>query len=176
MIRNELTLPKIRGIQFEIWLELLLKQNAYQNVLRDVEFHKERFVYRQADLTYNIVKDNELYLAVVEAKFSANGPVPYLLRDGEKKKAGQTITRIDNVVDEVYERQRFIGADLSILTTNHKFEDRVRRMAPKRNILIVEGTTLDKYFTSEIPNESIDDSIRKITIKEHRLNKNVIYI
>ena len=67
---TKLTPEKEKGTRFEIFLEQILKQSDYQNVLRNVEYRKERYVFRQADVSYNLIKDGQLKLVVVEAKYS----------------------------------------------------------------------------------------------------------
>jgi len=172
-----MTPEKIRGNQFEIWLEEFLKLQGYKNVLRDVEYHKDKNTFRQADISYNyIVSKNHLKLMIVEAKYSSNGYISYKLRAGEKEKSGQVIRRIDNLVDEVWERQNFIGADQSILVTNKKFENKVRTEAFKKGVKVLEGDDLQLLFKKFGYLETIDESISKIDLRKHNLYKNVIYL
>ncbi len=81
-----LTKEKVKGTKFEIWLEDMIKKQDFSNVLRNVEFHKKRYVFRQVDISYNIINEGKIYHAIVEAKFSSRYPISYVLRDGEQKK------------------------------------------------------------------------------------------
>lgn len=171
-----LTPEKIKGIQFEIWLEILLKYKGHQNVVRDVEYHKSRYVFRQVDLRYDIVEDGLRYHTIVEAKYSSNSRIPYYLRKGTINKAGQDINGIDNLIDEVSERQRFVKADITILATNRHFDDKVKTEAKKYNIRVIENEGLTDIYRSLGGKLSIDSSIRSIYVKNHNLSKNIIYI
>jgi len=173
MTNHKITPEKEKGIKFEIWLESLLKKQGYQNVLRNVEYHKERYLFRQADLSYNLIKDGRIYLAVVEAKFSSNGSIPYKLRSKKKKKGHQV--PIDNLVDEVLERQQFIGADLSFLVTNKEFKPEVGLEAEKKGITVVTGSQLSSIYKKLGFRDSIDDSIKAVDLDKYNLNKNIVY-
>jgi hypothetical protein len=171
-----MTPEREKGMQFEIWLELLLRHLGHQNVKRDVEYHKKRYVFRQVDVSYSLVKEGRIYLAIVEAKYSSNGQIPYRLRNGKIKKSTQQIPQIDNLVDEVLERQKFIGADVNLLVTNRSFEDKVKKEAERYGIRVVEDRQLTRLYRGIGGKGRIDDSIRAINIRRYNLNKNIIYL
>lgn len=173
---TKLTPKKEKGIRFEIFLERLLKENGYQNVLRNVEYHKERYVFRQADVSYNLIKDGQLKLVVVEAKYSSKGGISYKLRGGEKEKNDQVIEKIDNVVDETYERCKFIGADISVLVTNKSFDDQIISAAAESNIKLLNGDDLSRVYNKLYGEGTIDNVIENIDLEKYNLNKNIIYI
>lgn len=165
------------GIQFEIFLELLLKaQNGLYNVHRNVEYHKARYLYRQVDVSYNFVQDGRLMLVLVEAKYSSNGVVGYERRKGEASKAGQD-RPINNIVDEVAERHDFVKADISVLATNRRFDDRVHAEANRHGFKILEGGDLTKAYRSAGGiARTIDEHIRGIRIRDYNHHKNIIYV
>ncbi|MBW2980483.1 hypothetical protein KY360_03640 [Candidatus Woesearchaeota archaeon] len=165
-----------KGTKFEIWLELLLNRQAHQNVLRNVEYHKERYLFRQVDLSYNFVDNGTIHLAIIEAKYSSGGRIPYKLRKGEVKKSGQLVPRIDNLVDELWERQQFVGAHAACLVTNHSFDDQVKAEAGKRRIDVVEGPALSQLYLHLGGAGAIDDSINTINLGRHNLHKSTIYL
>ena len=169
--------PPTRGVQFEIWLELLLKEQEYPNVRRNVEIHKDRFVYRQVDVAYEIEKHGRVYSAVVEAKYCSNGRVKdWTRQNGGKRKAGQTIRQINDMVDEFYERSKFVGADYAFLATNQIFDDRVKDKAERTGISVVERRELTNVFRNLGYCGDIDDSILSINPDDHNQNKNIIYM
>jgi hypothetical protein len=172
----KLTPEKEKGTRLEIFLEQLLKESGYQNVLRNVEYHKEMHVFRQADVSYNKIGGNELIFGFVEAKYTSNGEISYELRGGEKEKNGQVIEKIDNVVDEVYERGKFIGADISVLATNKKFSDKVKESADEKNIKLLDGSDLLRIYNNLGHDGNIDEIINGIDLEKYNLNKNIIYI
>ena len=136
----DLTPEKIIGTKFEIWLETYFKSKGCLNVRRNVEFHKSRYLYRQADLTFSLKTNGKTELIIVEAKYSSKGPIKYDLRQGFKIKAGSKI--ITNLVDEIIERQKFVGAYSSILVTNKYFDDKLRQEAAKQNIVLFDRNRL----------------------------------
>lgn len=160
------------GTKFEIWLELLLKNNGYENVLRDVEYRKSNKIFRQVDVSYNISFNGKIYLVAVEAKYSSKNNVGYKLREVKNKKES-IIGAIDNLVDEVYERQMFVGADLSILVTNQYFQNKVKQNALGKNIRILEKNNLYSNFNASF---SLEDSINSINLENYNTKKNIIYI
>ncbi len=160
------------GTKFEIWLELLLKNKGYQNILRDVEYRKDSGAFRQIDVSYNISFNGKIYLVAVEAKYSSKNNVNYKLREVKNKKESM-IGTIDNLVDEVFERQMFVGADLSILVTNQYFQNKVKKYALEKNIRILERNNLYSNFNSDF---SLEDSINSVNLENYRMKKNIIYI
>ncbi len=144
-----LTPEQASGTRFEIWVEELLKDNGYWYVRRNVEYHQQRYVFRQVDVEYqdlNIFNPLVLLnsLVILELKYSSRGRVNSSLQQ-EKKKSGQKIGRIDTIVNELEERRRFVGARTAILTTNGSFSDEVHREVQQyRNIELWEKEQLIK--------------------------------
>jgi hypothetical protein len=170
------THKQIKGIKFEIWLEYLLRLQGYQNVLRNVEYHKERFRFRQVDISYDLVNNKEIHRAIIEAKYSSNGRISYKLRQSKFKKDGQRIIRIDNLVDETLERQRFVNADIAFLVTNHGFDAKVKQEARKHKIKVLEGKRLEEIYHHYGGKGPIDNAIRSVSIKAHNPHRNIIYL
>jgi hypothetical protein len=170
-----LTKEQVKGSKFEIWLEELFKKIGFQNVMRNVEFHRSRYLYRQVDVCYEIVKEGKIYRVIAEAKFSSNGPVRYHLRNGEIHKCEQGIAKIDNIVDELLERASFVGASYARLLTNRTFEDEVRAEAKRHSILVLEGNELQKLYMKTGRTGSIDDAIYNVSLKG-KMHSNIIYI
>ena len=170
------TIEQIKGTKFEIWLEKLLKEVGCQDVLRNVEFHRTRYRYRQVDLSYSYAKQGNIYRAVVEAKFSSNGKVRYALREPKSKKESKRQIEFYNLVDEVIERQRFVNAGLALLITNHKFEKKVKKESAKYGIRIIEGKRLTELYREQGHEGTIDQAIESIDLKTHNLDKNIIYL
>ncbi len=94
---------------------------------------------------------------------------------GSRKKNQQIIPKIDNLVDEVYERRGFTDADIAFLVTNKRFEDKVKQEAEKYKITVLEKQNLEKIFKKQGGKDSIDNSIYSINLKDYNLNKNIIY-
>ena len=177
---NSMTKQQVMGTKFEIWLAQLIsgivaeEGSRYFNVMRNVEYHKSRYIYRQADVSYNLISKGQAYLALVEAKFSSGGLIHYNLRQGTKKKNGCS-SGITNLVDEVYERQCFVGASFSILATNTDFEGKVKEEAAKKGIKIANRQVLQGIYNSQGGKGSIDDAIYSVSLKG-KCHKNMIYI
>jgi len=133
--------PHIAGAKFERVLELMLTELGYQNVMRNVAYHKSKKYFRQVDVCYNYVEDGVIQLAMVEAKYSSNGTVKYQLRS-PKQKVGGTI---ENVVDETEERRVFVGAKKAMLVTNGEVEPLVKEKSRDYGIVVIEGPDLERY-------------------------------
>ncbi|MBU0979400.1 MAG: hypothetical protein KJ709_01220 [Nanoarchaeota archaeon] len=173
------------GARFEIFIEALFNAYGLQNVRRDVEFRKlnpyyrpgrpgePKYIRRQCDITYDIVKEGNLYLAAAELKYTSNGQVSYSFRDGPKRKKGQMIPRIGNLVDEVYERQLFIEAYLSLLVTNKKFQKKVKKEAEKRGIKVMEGNDLQAIIRKLGGKYSVDDYLVNIRTEDYDLRSDI---
>jgi len=170
-----LTPEKVAGTRFEIWLETYFNSLGCLNVKRNVEFHKSRYLYRQADLTFSLKTKGNTELIIVEAKYSSNGSIKYDLRQGFKIKAGSKI--ITNLVDEIIERQKFIGAYSSILVTNKYFDDKLRQEAAKQNIVLFDRNRLfADYKKFGGTYDGLEKSINAIDIRRYNLQKNLIQI
>ena len=69
---------------------------------------------------------------------------------------------MDNLIDEVLERQKFLGGDESILVTNKTFEDKLKIEAKKKGIFITEGHELTKMYHDLGYTGNIENSIAAI--------------
>ncbi len=166
---------KEKGTKFEIWLELLLNAKGYQNVFRNIQYHKEQYTFRQLDLQYNLVKNGKIYTIGIEAKYSSNGPIPFKFRSSKEQKNGQLIT-INNLIDEVLERKMFCGLDNMILVTNNKFSYDIIKKSNKVRINLIDGNTLTEIFQDLGYGTSINKSIQSINVSKYNLLPNRIYI
>lgn len=180
MLSTHFTPEQIAGTRFEIWIEELLKDNGYWGVRRNVEYHKERYLFRQVDVEYqdmNFLNPLVLLnsLVILELKYSRVGMVNLNLRD-EKKKSGQRIERIDTIVNELEERREFVGARKAILTTNGSFSNEVHREVQRyRNIELWERKQLMELDGRRrglmdylFPKTSLDE-LREIDLGKYRL-------
>ncbi|MBW2981533.1 restriction endonuclease [Candidatus Woesearchaeota archaeon] len=149
---------KSKGDKFEMWLEILLKEHGYEDVERSYRENHGR-PYREADLRYTLKKDGRKITVLVEAKYSSNGEIKYKLRSTKKKKDYGIEMVIDNLVDEVIERQKFLGGDESILVTNKTFEDKLKKEAEKKGVFVMEGHELTRMYHELGYTGSIEDSI-----------------
>ncbi len=163
------------GLKFEIWLELLMNRMGHQNVRRNVEFHQDRYLFRQVDLSYQVVNNGRIEMVMIEAKYTERGIVPYQLRNPVLKN-GPGMPCFTNVVEEVRERQIFVGASKAYLVTNGHFEDHVRFEAARYQIRIVELEGLSRLYWQLGFTGSINDSIKSIDPMQHNRNKSAVYI
>jgi len=167
-----LTPQQIRGTQFEIWFELLLKDLG-MNVRRNVIVHRSRYQYRQADLIY---RDNNHPLVLVELKYSKDGQIRYKLRR-KKKKSGQLVKTIDTVLSELEERRRFIKADQAFLVTNQEYDGNCFKNLPDYPLIkLCDYSHLERLEKNRLQNKSliyspqqINDQILKIDLNKHEL-------
>lgn len=164
-----------KGTKFEIWLEELLHDFGYKP-RRNVEFHKRRCGHRQIDLIYNIVKEDKVYLAMIEAKYCSNGVIPNKLRSPKDIKIGQLSSKpIDNIIDDLVERYQFIEKyffrfDYVFLVTNKSFDNEIKSLAPRNNITVVENKQLSEMHIKRNEKTSIDDSIKQIDYRGYVLS------
>ncbi|MFT4303805.1 MAG: restriction endonuclease [Candidatus Woesearchaeota archaeon] len=169
---NKLTPEKVKGLQFEIFLELLLKHRGMHNVIRNVEYHKSRYKFRQIDLSYNYLESGKIKHVVVEAKYSSNCVVPYLFRQPRELENGNVI--INGPVEQIIENRDFSGSDIGVLVTNKSFDDRIKSESEKRGIVIIEGDSLSKMLNFR--QTSLDNYIRSINVQEYNLLASKIYV
>ncbi|MBI5390299.1 restriction endonuclease [Candidatus Woesearchaeota archaeon] len=163
---------RTNGLRFELWLAELLRQKEYLNVLHHVEFHRSPDCFREVDVSYNVLNNEKLYHVLVEAKYRKSWPVQYALRKRKRKNGS---SEIFNLVDEVAERQQFVGADLSIIVTNSTFDEQMQEEAPKKGIKLVDGSWLQSTYERYGGKGSIEDSIASVEVHE-KGHKNVIYL
>ncbi|MBU1976092.1 MAG: hypothetical protein KKG59_06840 [Nanoarchaeota archaeon] len=164
------------GTRFEIWLDILLKSLGQQEVMRNVEYRKGDGSCRQVDLQYLVHKEGQLYQVLVEAKYSSNGSVPFMLRKEDRRTKTGSETRIDNIVDEVWDRHQFVNAHQSLLVTNSRFPKKVIKLAKHYGIGIIEGDGLQINYEAAGGKGSINDSIKSVEPQKYRVKRNVIYI
>jgi hypothetical protein len=124
-----LTKEQILGNKFEIWVEKLLADNGYKQVKRNVVYQKERYISRQVDVQYQDWHPLNS-LVIVECKYSGRYNIPLKLRR-RKEKAGQCVRNINDLVSEVEERRKFVGARKAVLVTNKYFHDDVYEVVEK---------------------------------------------
>ena len=157
------TPEQIKGTKLEIFIEKRLNEKGFHNVLRNVEYHKSRYFFRQIDVSYDYIAGNSPELRIVEAKYSSNGKISYRLRSPRERRTEKGIIVIDNLIDEVLDKKRFTGAELVCLATNHSFEDKVKQEAERYGIAVIEYKG------------RFDRQINKINI-EGKTHKNIIYL
>jgi hypothetical protein len=171
------TRKQVIGTQFEIWLENYFKDHNFAQVMRNVEFHKSKNLCRQADLVFSMIVNNKVEMYLVEAKYSSNGLITYKLPFGREYKEKAGSGRLTNLVDEIIERQKFIGAYRSILVTNKYFDNTLRAEAMQRNIILFDrDRLLANYKDRKNKNDSLETEIRSIKIDDYNLNKNILWI
>jgi hypothetical protein len=168
------TQKQIKGTRFEIWLEKLLKECGCQNVHRNVYIYRAPLRYRQADLTYDFVKQGKIYRAVVEAKYLKNGIVSDRLRSNVVKKQGKRSIEIASLIYEVRERRHFAKAGLALLVTNQVFDSAVEQEAKKHRIKLIDGKRLQALYSLKGHRESIDDAIKSIDINRYSQRRYVM--
>ena len=111
-----------KGKQFEVFLELLLRQKArkegtiYQ-VEKNIVYQKRSGEQREVDIHYLIKKQSKLLPIFVEAKYTSKNTLPFWLGE-EKTKNGRIIDGIDNHVTEIEERMRFANGYQTVLASN----------------------------------------------------------
>jgi hypothetical protein len=175
-----LTNEQQKGTKFEIWVENLLKKLGKQHVRRNVEYHKSKKCWRQVDVCYEYVKQGTIYVAMVEAKFSSGAPISYYLRDGETDKADQRMEHVDNLVDEVIERRKyvndFVKCEIAYLVTNRTFEDRIKEEAKNHEIYIIEAENLQSMFAKTGGQGNIDRDIDLVDWRKCNLNSDYEYL
>lgn len=166
-----LTPEQIKGSQFEIWVEQLFKNLGVKNVRRNVVYHRARYCYRQVDV--------EFYhqgLVIVELKYSSNGNISINLREGEKKKSGQLLSTIDNLLDELEERRRFVQAGRALLVTNKDFNNEVYHETKNYSkINIYTGEDLTR-LSSKLSNKDIDFQIQHINLRYYSIKPTREYL
>ena len=187
MAIRKLTPEQERGTKFEIWGELLLQEIGYKRVRRNVQYHRQRYVYRQVDLEFK--EGWKKNLVILELKYCNNGKVNLKLRSSRKfqkgrksgtnkGKAGQLFKTIEDIVIETEERRRFVKARRAILMTNQYFSDDVYQKAEMfPNLKIYDLSDLmyleRNYGTISklIPSKgSIREQINSINLRQYRIN------
>jgi hypothetical protein len=181
---------QIKGTKFEIWLELILKKTGDQNVRRNITIRPIRNnskisenwkTSRQIDIVFNYISNNKIHTAFVEAKYLDRGIVPYYLRGGNRNKENSTLPNINNIVDEVYERQLYCNANTSFIVTNLYFDKNIKKNAPKYGIKIIERESIKLLWNKSLSlgiindyqpwkninkNSTIEDYIRAINLRD----------
>lgn len=172
---GRLTKEQIAGTRFEIWFEQLLKDNGYWSVRRNINYHRSRYRFRQVDVEY---KDFNLLnrLVICELKYCRNGQVRLELRKS-RKKSGQVIDTIDNIVSELEERRKFVHARKAILVTNRHFTDDTHREAEHyERIEVYERTQLEElekkrrgFLSRLFPPGTAEEQMENINLRKYDL-------
>jgi hypothetical protein len=184
--QSNITPESEKGKRFEIWLELLL--NNYANflnssgkkcmmtgVIRNVYFHKNWKVYRQADLVYHAIGNRGIEEYIVEAKYVSKGPLKYMLRNSVERKDIGKESNFDNLVDQIIERQEFSKVDRSILVTNSYFDNDLMRYS-KGKIDLVNGDDLVRICKKIGFDSDIEKAIIQIDLKKYPDHNNHVYV
>ncbi|MCF7798424.1 hypothetical protein K9M74_00825 [Candidatus Woesearchaeota archaeon] len=173
----QLTAKQERGYRFEMLvLEAFKGISGIYNLMHNVEYHKERWVYRQADISYQIATPQGLELVLVEAKSSQGGPITRKLR-AEVTKNGQLNPHITTLDQEILERQAFVGAQQSIAITNTYFNKEFVRAALDQGIYVIDHKWLESIFASQGKSYgSVERAINSIHLNGQVSQKNIIYI
>ena len=156
-------IDQTRGLQFEIWCERLFRHIAfrgYADIRRNVHYHKNG-AYRQVDLEYFNLFSLDEHFVILEMKYVSNGYLNLDFRNGEKKKKNDQIMPIDNIVQELEERRRFVGADTAIMVTNGKGSNALLEEALKYDMKVYEKEHLRNF-----------DKIRRLGFQKN-LNKQI---
>ncbi len=176
----KITAKQERGYRFELLVfEGLKGVSGIYNLMHDVEYHKERYVYRQADLSYQIATPQGLELVLVEAKSSLGGPIQNKLRlkPNQEPKRGQLIPDIITLDQEILERQQFIGATQSVAITNTYFDKAFMDAAKKRGIYVIDRTGLEQMLKQQKRSYSkLEAHINNIHLNGQVSQKNIIYL
>lgn len=172
-----LTAKQERGYRFECLVyEALKEMTGMYNLLHNVEYHKERYTFRQADLSYQIATPQGLELVLVEAKSSQGGPIPRNLRR-EVKKHGQIISPIITLDEEILERQAFVGAHRSLAVTNTYFDKEFMQAAQEQGIYVLDREGLANIFKNQGKSYSgVEQAVNNIYLNGQVSQKNIIYI
>jgi hypothetical protein len=168
-----LTTRQVDGTKLEIWLEQALRNLNYSCVRRNVEYYRDFGVYRQVDVEYKYIENNNIKHAIIEAKYSQGTKVPHLLRGGTKNKNGKQ-RNIETLIDEVLERKEFIGADIIILATNYYFEQQLIQQAQQiPNLHIIEQEELQTIYSELGGKGTFENSLENVRLNDYLLQKHV---
>lgn len=154
-----------KGARFEIYLEELFRDLGCKNVTRNVQYHQSSKLYRQVDVEYTVQERGKPKLVIVEAKFTSKRPVPYLMRNGTRHKAGTN--GIDNLLQEHKERKDFTGARYAILATNRIFEPEIYSRADRAGIKLLDGQGLQEFHDKLGRRRSVQEEIDAIRYDEY---------
>ena len=140
--------------------------------MRNVEYRKKNNSKREVDVCYNITKNEKIYLALVEAKYTKQETFYWKKK---RRKKSQVIS-IDNLIDEVLERHLFIGADFSLIATNSRMSDNLKNKIKNKPIKILDGTNLLNMYRAIGGKFSLENSIKNIQLDNYKRKRNIIYI
>lgn len=172
-----LTAKQERGYRFELLVfETLKRVNGIYNLMHDIEYHKKRYIFRQADLSYQIATPNGLELIIVEAKSSLGGPIQNKLRS-EVEKKGQVISQITTLDQEILEREAFVGAQRSVAITNTYFDKSFIKAAKQRGIYVIDRSGIEQMLKAQGRNYTqLERAINNIHLNGQVSQKHRIYI
>ncbi len=174
-----------KGIRLEMLVEMMLHAKANKdngeggiyNVRRDVEIHRERYVFRQCDVTYDIVRKGKLYRCMIEAKYSSNGQVPDFYRTPmERKLPGGKAVKISGPLDQAYETGLFGRFDMVFLLTNSCFSKELSNAAKRHRVGLIENEGLQKIYNRYMGRGDVNAAIKTIDVSRDRNRKSMIYI
>lgn len=168
---KRLTIEEIKGLKFELFLEELLKKKDVQSICRNVEFYKSRYCFRQVDIIYKYVHHGKTLNYALEAKYTSTGRIKYFLREKITRNTPNGKITLDNVVDQVCERQSFIDFDVSVLVTNGYFDEIIHEEGRKRNIILLEKVDLEKICSDLGYKEEVDILIKKVKLNKKSYKK-----
>tara|TARA_Y100000310_G_scaffold317846_1_gene371196 strand:+ start:16822 stop:17358 length:537 start_codon:yes stop_codon:yes gene_type:complete len=171
-----LTTYQRQGKKFEVYLEELLKDVGKRKVKRNVQYFKTYFQHRQVDVEFHDYHFWNSHI-IVEAKYT--GGVVKLKRRNDYQKKKQKIS-IDNIVNELEERRRYVGAREAILITNRKFEKSVYKEAENySSIQVYDLGDLEKLEKNRglfKRSRDVQKTINSINLKKYTEEAYHIYI
>ena len=161
-----------------MWLEQLFKDTDHSKVRRNIKYFKVSNNYRQVDVEFHEFAIWNSHV-IVEAKYSI-GKARFKIEPRKKRFCKK---KIDNIVMELEERRKYVGASKAILVTNNQFEKTVyREVENYGRIKVYDLGDLEKMDRSRrgimeyFRNESIDDQIKRIKLPRIRIRSHKEYM
>ena len=161
-------IPQIRGLQFEILLEHVIRSRGYGSVLRNVEYRRTYEIARQVDVSF-FAPDGAF--AIIEAKYTKN-PTLGLRTTPVGWKGSNRESR--DVVIECVERRNFVRADRVYLATNAVFTDAVRQTAREHDVRLLDGYSI--AMLAGIPQNRLNLAIAAIDIEHYNKHTGILYV
>ena len=169
----------VMGTKFEMWLEELYNDLGRSKVRRNIKYFKVSNNYRQVDVEFHEWAIWNSHV-IVEAKYSMNKARFSI----EPRRKIFCKKRIDNIVYELEERRRYVGASRAILVTNKQFEKSVYKEAENfSHIQVYDLGDLEKldsnrkgifdYFREQ---KNIERQIKSIRLPRSRVRSHKEYM
>jgi hypothetical protein len=169
----------VMGTKFEMWLEGLYNDLSHSKVRRNVKYFKVSNNYRQVDVEFHEWAIWNSHV-IVEAKYSIN-KARFSIEPRRKRFCKRAI---DNIVHELEERRKYVGASRAILVTNKQFESGVYKEAENfSRIQVYDLGDLEKmnlerrgifdYFKEQ---KSIERQIKGMRIPRKRIKSHKEYM